>query len=50
MHPHGDKEDFYLPQYGDPFYRGQGRGCGRGRGRGWSWLREDTTERTSGGG
>ena len=41
---------FYLPRYGDPFYRGWGRGCGRGRGRGRSWLSEDTTERDSGGG
>ena len=24
---------FYLPRYGDPFYRGQGRGHGRGRGK-----------------
>ena len=41
---------FYLPHYGDPFYRGQGRGCGRGRGRGRSWLSEVTIERDSGGG
>ena len=48
--PSWGQRRFYLPQYGDPFDRGQGRGHGRGRGRGRSWLSEDTTERDSGGG
>ena len=47
MHPHGDKEDFTPPRYGDPFYRGQGRGHGRGRGR-RNWLNEESPERESG--
>ena len=48
--PSWGQRRFYLPQYGDPFCRGQGRGCGRGRGRGRNWLSEDTTVRDSGGG
>ena len=40
----------YPPQYGDPYYRGQGRGHGRGRGRGRGWLSKDFTERDTGGG
>ena len=46
--PSWGQRRFYLPQYGDPYYRGWGRGHGRGRGRGRNWLNEDLTERDSG--
>ena len=48
--PSSGQRRFYLPQYGDPFYRGHGRGHGRGRGRGRSWLSKVIVERDSSGG
>ena len=48
--PSWEQRRFYPPCYGDPYYRGHGRGHGRGKGRGRGWLREDVTERDTGGG